>query len=709
MSTRTPRASTSGQGRGTPQSTNANANGKGAAQRPAYVTPRAVTREKWNRAFNGAAYLDGGVSNRLTLALLSPIDSEADWALDRLIQVSGQDPDLLRFSDFPGLLSALLARIRTFLDSRDLERASSSPSWPSPGLWIDERRTTTTRRATEAALVLRNLATEAVNTPALLAARKLTRLIVDVLSEGHHESITLGEGAETTTELRLYLLEVLEVVASDCVLLLPGRPLSSEPGSKPAPSSSPSVRLFPLLVALTRSPDRALVIAAFRSLVALALNDSSDPALALMTYPPVDPSLNPHPHPIQTSIELLPVADSELATAMLDFMYQHTLVDANAVAFCARPELVHVLRLVSSRLHVMAGKETVQMVIPVKGTDAEAQWKALPQRHPRKKRPGEGKDPNPKMSKLELEKLLRLPDSEARGLNWMRQAFESFPNGEVTQVALWTAYRTEFEPHAITHPMLAAADVIKMSTEAFPAALPMVTEGPDKRFIIKGIRIRDRTDTRLVFRCRWLGCPTPLGPTSPEQLYWHVHHQHLAASPTTPPPQCRWFYGRAPTTSVELYCPYVPSPSSLASPHLHLSDLSLHVRTHMPLYHAPTGYGSPPTLPPTPPPPDQPSYVTSSRYHAQVDDSGACSGLAFLACLVLRNVARTIKLALGNPAGGASVNSLSGGEESIFEAFTKAAEGSVGRDEVLMRLEKVEFGEAKSGARALLLRGILRW
>jgi chromatin structure-remodeling complex subunit RSC9 len=82
----------------------------------------------------------------------------------------------------------------------------------------------------------------------------------------------------------------------------------------------------------------------------------------------------------------------------------------------------------------------------------------------------------------------------------MRLAFEAYPDGEVTQVALWTAYRTEFEPHSISSPMLAAADVIKMSTEAFPAALPMVTDGPDKRFIIKGIRIRDRTGQSATLR-----------------------------------------------------------------------------------------------------------------------------------------------------------------------------------------------------------------
>lgn len=177
-------------------------------------------------------------------------------------------------------------------------------------------------------------------------------------------------------------------------------------------------------------------------------------------------------------------------------------------------------------------------------------------------------------------------------------------------------------------------------------------------------------------------------------LYWHLHHQHLATAPV--PPQCIW-----------PHCTYRPSATSTVAPALQTNDLSLHVRTHMPTYHPPPGYAYPPSGAATATAaaagaPESSAMVTSERYHAKVDEAGELTGLSFLACLVLRNVARTVKVALGNPAGGASVNSLSGGDESIFEAFSKAAEGSVKRDEVLTRLEKVDFADAKGGARALL-------
>ncbi|KAL8291678.1 hypothetical protein RQP46_001936 [Phenoliferia psychrophenolica] len=80
--------------------------------------------------------------------------------------------------------------------------------------------------------------------------------------------------------------------------------------------------------------------------------------------------------------------------------------------------------------------------------------------------------------------------AQARGLKWMRHTFEACKDSEVTQVALWTAYRTEFEPRVASEPMLSAADVITMAADAFPSSLPCVTDGPDKRFFIQGMRAR---------------------------------------------------------------------------------------------------------------------------------------------------------------------------------------------------------------------------
>ena len=86
----------------------------------------------------------------------------------------------------------------------------------------------------------------------------------------------------------------------------------------------------------------------------------------------------------------------------------------------------------------------------------------------------------------------------------MHWTFENIADGELTQVALWTAYKDQFE-HADPpneSRMLNAADVIKHTTEAYSNAVPMVT--PERKFIIKGIRIRDRAgslSSSLSFSC----------------------------------------------------------------------------------------------------------------------------------------------------------------------------------------------------------------
>lgn len=199
-------------------------------------------------------------------------------------------------------------------------------------------------------------------------------------------------------------------------------------------------------------------------------------------------------------------------------------------------------------------------------------------------------------------------------------------------------------------------------------------------------------DFRALYRCHWKGCPSPHGPESPAALYWHLHHFHLA-DPGSPQTACA--FGA---------CTYHPFPSSLASPVLTLNDLSLHVRTHMPAYYAPPGYGNASTPPLVLPVdgviPEFKAVIRHERYHAQSDESGEIAGLGFLACLVLRNVARTIKTALGSPSGAAGIRQLAE-EASIFEALIAASEGRTAQREE-SSLDKIDYSGAKRGAEALM-------
>ena len=80
----------------------------------------------------------------------------------------------------------------------------------------------------------------------------------------------------------------------------------------------------------------------------------------------------------------------------------------------------------------------------------------------------------------------------------MRTVFEPVHGADITQIALWQAYKAEFEPLAnlkLTASLLPAGEIIKMTSEAFESALPMVMDLPsgEKKFVISGMRIRDRT------------------------------------------------------------------------------------------------------------------------------------------------------------------------------------------------------------------------
>jgi chromatin structure-remodeling complex subunit RSC9 len=342
-------------------------------------------------------------SNRHVLSLRSCVPCEVDWSLDRLMIISGNDPDLLRFDELAGLLDGLFNLVQAFLDAtggRDDFHAR---------VFMSGEGDVVRRRATEAAMILRNLSTEKVNQAALLGYSKLAQVVTGALDQFEEEQSAM----ESTAEMRIYLLEILEIVGEKLPLVLPGRSLSREDGAELEDLSSPSVRLFPLLVTLTRSSDRALVLASFRCLTALAVNNKSDLVFAMVTY---DPS-SPHPHPIQTAVELLPIADAEISAAALDFIYQHTLLPSNSALFCARPDLVHILRVVCSKLHFGAKRETLEVSIPMPDSEGARYVNAQP---PRFRVPVRAEGPveiGPRFDGEEERRWMSLPDPQ-RTLAW---------------------------------------------------------------------------------------------------------------------------------------------------------------------------------------------------------------------------------------------------------------------------------------------------
>ncbi|GAA5927379.1 Rsc9p [Sporobolomyces koalae] len=663
---------------------------------------RAKARDRWSSLLTGPAYLEPGPSNRLVLSLRSCVPAEIDFALERIIQVASIDPDLLRLNELPGLLDGLVQLIWDYLDRRKHDRRGGAQSLIA--LTSSEPREVLRRRAAEASLVLRNLALEKKNAEPLLDSKRLRKVLVQVLEEGEFE----GPEGEETTELRLYLLEILEIFGEHIPLAIPGHAIAlasdadeDAPPPKPEPLDAPSVRLFPLLVALTRSEDRALIIAAYRCLTALSLNEKSDAVFALLAYEALPPLPKPHPHPVQTAIRLLPLADAELNTVVLDFIYQHTLLPSNAAYFCTRPELLQILHLVCSKFQIGAKEEQVETDIMLTRSEAATWYRT---KYPVKpaglsKKPIISPSGDALLSEAELDEIVRMDESD-RTINWMHRMYEIDPDSDITQVSLWTAYKTQFETITMNPKiptMLTAQDVIRLSGQAFPSAVPTILDDAEgRKFIIKGLKPRRRAT--LAGQCGWQDCPVPAGHDSRLAFHQHVYNTHLALP--SPPTSCRWSD-----------CNYTPT-TPQTDPSLQIAQMTLHTRTHLPvLSSTPTAVSNPvPELPA--------AKLHHVRYHAQVDDHHEAAGPGFFACLILRNLTRAAKLArdatlpqqqqqeqqstdsaattggrISVASGTAAIGRLAEGEQSIFEAFALAEEGSVStrKGGVLNQIEKVDW------------------
>ena len=161
----------------------------------------------------------------------------------------------------------------------------------------------------------------------------------------------------------------------------------------------------------------------------------------------------------------------------------------------------------------------------------------------------------------------------------MRLTFESKPDGELTQVQVWNAYKAAFVTNNESqYQSLAASDVIKNVNAVFEQAHAMVLPGPPQKFIVRGIEMRKVTSDGDKFKCRWnrSECTdSPFGSAS--ELYEHILISHINSNPES-----------------ELACTW----SSCSHAPLSKNFLRGHVLTHVP------------SSQPTPLPPSQLDKIT---------------------------------------------------------------------------------------------------
>ncbi|GAA94487.1 uncharacterized protein L969DRAFT_91553 [Mixia osmundae IAM 14324] len=584
----------------------------------AQQAPATTTQILQQRYAGQPIYNDQGSGNRLTLSLRCGLTEEVDFALGRLAEISQADPDLLPLKDLPGMLEALLSLIQDALVEHEQLVKYAHFSRAEPNAVI--------RRGLEAGLNIRNLVLSRKNGQQLASNRRLFQCLADILEA--KGDATLPDTPDLT-ELKVYALDILEVIGSVVELVDPAK-------SRP---EDPAARFFPVLVQLTQSSDRALVLAAFRALSVFAREDfnedfftcrpAKDRAVGDVGKSNIKDLLMV---PLNRALELLPLKDADLVLAALEYVYDLTSKPANATLIVRRPDILAILRLLLARFGHGGFRETWQVENKSTATRmisygpiTRAEWF----------RDAGDTSLNPR----ELMRLLEVKEPQ-RAIDWMRSVFTSDEIGEVTQVNLWNAYRAAFEQFAAQYAMLPAADVIKHTTDAFPDAVPMVqmlpTVGadgrPEKKFVIKGIRPRTRIDLARVYACQWRDCKMQPGAT-PDQLYSHIKTHLYGDLPAEQSPQdhlrCQWSD-----------CKFASSRP--ASTPLSAVEVDLHARTHIL-----TGYQQA-QLPPEPAAPTSSGPATAFDYtiwSAAMNDSGDLTGPALIAALIVRNLARSIRTA----------------------------------------------------------------
>lgn len=368
-------------------------------------------------------------------------------------------------------------------------------------LFSDARRDDAKRRALEAALVIRNVANTNANHYALRSSKRVQATV--------HLALDLAYlDRDEDAELLLYILEIAEVIAPNTVLSpTPKRP----PGDDEEDDNDPrwqaelkrvaevvklGTNMVNALSHLILSTDRALVLGAFRVLAALGTSTINRPLLAETTLKGGEVDL-----PLERALELLPLDDSDLVLPVLDYTYAVTSHPSCATALCTRPDLGHLLRLLLALSRHRFGDQPLPLrIMDWPSSDwfwsHRAEKDAAAAKLAREHQPGQRvpfDTSRTKLSDKDLAEIVDMPEPR-RTMVWMRYVFEADPDSDVQQVDLWTAYKSQFEPHQKNVPIVAASDVIKMSQDAFPEAMPMVVErNKDRLFVIRGMRVRERS------------------------------------------------------------------------------------------------------------------------------------------------------------------------------------------------------------------------
>ena len=588
---------------------------------------------------------------RTLMALKCGIPQEVDYALHHLVKISHERGDKYKFEAFPGLLDGLIAKVLEIcslfydvkwevsytgeesLPAHCLDGLSGTPDildriQKLKQLEDSEYLQTaefshTLLKCHEAGLVIRNMSMLEENARHLSEHWPLRDFLSIALNLPKSDSVI---------EMKHYALDIAEQVTKYWSL------------------SSSDPLYISLIQTVTETTDRGAALAGLRALcrISMALPESK------------------RSKPVDIPEEMLKILfnwtlvnDDEIVNCCLDFLYQYTFV----------PENVKSLLSASSQ-----GTLSLEALTKQLGTLLMSHTKLRIQQQTVQTPTDEPPVTDiPELPREYLDSIMDISEPE-RSKIWLRACFEEDPGRDVTQLALWQAYQGRFTPYAQQPKaaLLPAADFIKNVSATFNNANAQVindTTGT-QRFIIKGIRPRgvpiDQSG-RLLARCLWNppGSYRPCGiyRMSAEDMFEHVVESHVGVMRDS---AGQWDLEDARSNAVNQQhrfnchwarCQHYHDTNGTTE----LVALGVHLKTHLPAggdraapHRAssskhPLASGSSDDLDPS----GGPAVVKRMRYHdTTLEASHDLAGLPLTSALVLRNLARTIPLALAAPEGG---------------------------------------------------------
>ncbi len=193
---------------------------------------------------------------------------------------------------------------------------------------------------------------------------------------------------------------------------------------------------------------------------------------------------------IRRICEWILLDDDELVGACLDFFYQYTAVPENLAFLLSHPNDIPIASFLAQLTRLLQYNSSTQYT------------KSIATRHI----PVTAATEIPNVPDDLMQQFLKY-DEPDRSNHWLRSVFEEDPDSHITQIALWQAYQYRFTDHTTSQVgLLPAAEFIKNVSSIFAGANAQIVNGPNPKFIIKGIRPRHAPmdpKGRIYNRCLW--------------------------------------------------------------------------------------------------------------------------------------------------------------------------------------------------------------